>query len=143
MHLDETDQGLIAALRADARASTAELARRLGLSRTTVQSRIERLERSGVIAGYTVRMGEEFEKGRIEAFVLITVSHKAAAGVIAAARRMPAVQTLFSVSGAFDLIARIAAGAIGDIDRTIDALGALEGVERTVSSVVLATKLER
>lgn len=143
MQLDETDQKLIAALRTDARASTAELARRLSLSRTTVQSRIERLERTGVIAGFTVRMGEEFEKGRIEAFVLITVSHKAAAGVIAAARKMPAVQTLLSVSGAFDLIAKISAGTIGEIDRTIDALGALEGVERTVSSVVLATKLER
>src|ERR1700690_2269443 len=55
-HMDDIDTRLIAALREDARAPAAALARTLGLSRTTVQSRLERLERQGVVAGYTVRL---------------------------------------------------------------------------------------
>ena len=61
MKLTDTDQQLLSLLRENARASTAQIARRLGLSRTTVQSRIERLEREGVISGYTVRVHEEYE----------------------------------------------------------------------------------
>jgi len=141
--MDDTDGALIAKLRENARASTAALARSLGLSRTTVQSRLERLERSGVIAGYTVRLSEAFERSLIHAYVMLTVAPKQAVSVIAAARRMPEVRRLQSVSGGFDLIALAAAPSVRDMDRLIDALGALEGVERTMSSIVLSTKIER
>lgn len=141
--MDATDESLLAALRENARASTAALARSLGLSRTTVQSRLERLERSGVIAGYTVRLSEAFERSLIHAYVMMTVAPKQAASVISAARRMPEVRRLQSVSGGFDLIALAAAPSVRDMDRLIDALGALDGVERTMSSIVLSTKIER
>ena len=141
--MDETDQKLIAALRENARLSTAELGRRLGLSRTTVQSRIERLERSGVITGYTVRLSDTHERGQIHAYVMMTVSHKQSATVAAAVRRMPAVRLLQSVSGPFDLLAKIVAPSVAQMDGLIDALGALEGVERTTSSIVLSTKIDR
>ena len=141
--MDDTDRRLIDALREDARAPTARLARALGLSRTTVQSRLERLERSGVIAGYTVRLSEAHERGQIHAFVMIAVTPKQAAAVVAAVRRMPAVRRLQSVSGPFDMIAQIVAPGVAEMDGLIDALGALEGVERTTSSVVLSTKLDR
>ena len=59
MKLTDADQQLLSVLRENARASTAQIARRLNLSRTTVQSRIERLEREGVISGYTVRVHDE------------------------------------------------------------------------------------
>ena len=141
--MDEIDQRLIAALRADARTPVAGLARQLGLSRTTVQSRLERLQSSGTITGYTVRLSDAHERGRIHAYVMITVSHKRSAQVIGAIRRMPAVGLLQSVSGPFDLIARVAAPSVAEMDTLIDALGALEGVERTTSSIVLSTKVDR
>ena len=72
--LDATDHMLLNLLRENARASTAELARNLGLSRTTVQSRIERLERGGVVAGYTVKLADELEAGLVRTFVLITLA---------------------------------------------------------------------
>ena len=59
--LDATDRALLALLREDARASTAELARALKLSRTTVQSRMERLQRQRVIAGFTITVPDELE----------------------------------------------------------------------------------
>lgn len=141
--MDEIDTRLIDALREDARAPAAALARALGLSRTTVQSRLERLERQGVISGYTVRLSDAHERGQIHAYVMMTVSHKQVAAVIAAIRRLPGVRSLQSVSGPFDLIARAMTPSVAEMDTLIDALGALEGVERTTSSIVLSTKIDR
>jgi DNA-binding Lrp family transcriptional regulator len=142
-HIDETDRRLIEALALNARAPTAEIARALGLSRTTVQSRLERLERSGLIAGYTVRLSPAHQRGRIRAYVMIAVAPKQATGVVAAIRRMSAIRLLRSVSGPFDLIAEAATDSAAEMDDLIDALGSLEGVERTTSSIVLSTKVDR
>jgi len=141
--MDETDRELLSRLRENARASTAALARQLGVSRTTIQSRIARLERSGTITGYTVRTSDELEKGVIRALVMITLGPKQAAGVEAAMRRMPDVRALHSVSGPFDMIAEAATPSISDMDALIDRIGALDGVERTTSSVILSTKIDR
>lgn len=137
------DRTLLALLRENARTPAAELARRLGVSRTTVQSRIERLERDGVIAGYTVRVATAREASEIRAHVLVVVGPKATAGVIAALKAMPAVRRLHSVSGAYDLVAELAAESVAEMDAVLDAIGELEGVERTTSMVVLSTKIDR
>ena len=141
--LDETDHQLLSLLRENARSPTAELARRLGLSRTTVQSRIERLERAGVVAGYTVKVADEVEANLVRTYVLVTLAPKQTRSVEAALRRIPEVRTLHSVSGPFDLLAILAAGSIGELDAAIDRIGLLEGVERTTSAIVLSTRIER
>lgn len=143
MQIDDTDHRLIDALRQNARAPVAELARGLGLSRTTVQSRLERLERSGVITGYTVRLSEAQEAGRIHAYIMLTAVPKKAASVVAGARKLPGVRRLASVSGPFDFICVASAASVAEMDDLIDALGALDGVERTTSSIVLSVKLDR
>jgi len=143
MKLTHTDELLLSVLRENARASTAEIARRLQLSRTTVQSRIERLEREGVIRGYTVRMGDDFESGRIRAHILITVLPKQMAAVVKALREVPEVRSLHSVSGTHDLVAMGVAPGVHDMDVLTDRIGAIDGVERTTSSIILSTKFER
>ena len=143
MKLTPADEALLSQLREHARAPTAEIARRLQLSRTTVQSRIERLERMGVIAGYTVRVSDGFERERIRALIMVTVFPKQMAAVVEALRQMPEVRTLQSVSGGWDLVAMAAVPTIGDMDELTDRIGAVEGVERTTSSLVLSTKFER
>ena len=141
--LDPTDHALLALLRENARLPTAALARRLGLSRTTVQSRLERLERQRVIAGYTVRVAEELEARLVRAHVMITVRPRQAGAIEAALRRIDEVRSLHSVSGAFDLLAVVAALSIGELDALIDRIGNLEGVERTTSAIVLSTRIDR
>ena len=141
--MDDIDRQIVETLRTNARTSTAELARRVGLSRTTVQSRLERLERQDIIAGYTVRLSDAHERGRIHAYVMLTVAPKKSAAVVSAIRRMPDVRLLRSVSGPCDFIAEASAANVGEMDALIDALGALEGVERTTSSIVLSTKIDR
>jgi DNA-binding Lrp family transcriptional regulator len=141
--LDDTDRALLALLRDNARTPTADLARRLKLSRTTVQSRLARLERERVIAGYTVAVADEAEAALVRAHVLITLEPRKAAPIEAALRRIDEVRTLHSVSGPFDLIAVVAASSIGELDRLIDRIGALDGVERTTSAIVLSTRIQR
>ncbi len=144
MHnLDLTDRSLLALLREDARLPTAELARRLGLSRTTVQSRIERLERTRAIAGYTVKTDDALEAALVRAHVMITVGPKQTGAIEATLRKIAEVRALYSVSGAFDLLAVVAAPSIGELDALIDRIGAFDGVERTTSAIVLSTRIER
>lgn len=143
MTISDKDRALLALLGDNARMPVAELARRLGLSRTTVQARIERLEADGVIAGYGLRLSDQFSAGLARAHVLITIGPKALSTVTAALAAIREVTTLHSVSGSFDLIAILAAPSIQDLDSLIDAIGALEGVERTLSSVVLSTRISR
>jgi DNA-binding Lrp family transcriptional regulator len=143
MTTTEKDRQLLALLGENARASTSELARRLGLSRTTVQARIERLEREGVVVGYGVRLSDEFERNIVKAHVLITAGPKAVARVTVELAAIPEVRTLHSVSGSFDLIAIVAAQSISELDLLIDRIGELDGVERTLSSIILSTRISR
>ena len=143
MKITASDQQLLSVLRENARASTADIARRLQLSRTTVQSRIERLERDGVIAGYTVRVADEAERGHLRAHIMITVLPRRMASVVEALRGMPEVRTLHSVSGPFDLVALGVVPGVEEMDELTDRIGAIDGVERTTSSIILSAKFER
>jgi DNA-binding Lrp family transcriptional regulator len=141
--MDAIDEKLLSALRDNARASTARLARLVGRSRTSVQSRLDRLEREGVIVGYSVRMAPEHELAAVRAHVMIKVGPKEARAVTAALKAIPQVRVLHSVSGDVDLIAVAATASVAEMDEVIDRIGALDGVERTTSSIILSTKFER
>ncbi|HEX3603771.1 MAG TPA: Lrp/AsnC family transcriptional regulator [Steroidobacteraceae bacterium] len=141
--MDSIDERLLAALRENGRASTALLARLVGRSRTSVQSRIERLEKQGIITGYGVRLAPELGIGAVRAHVMIKIGPKEARTVTAALREISQVRLLHSVSGEADLIAIAAAASVAEMDQVIDRIGALDGVERTTSSIILSTKFER
>jgi DNA-binding Lrp family transcriptional regulator len=137
------DQSLIQLLKANARESTAELARKLGLSRTTVQDRIRRLERDGVITGYTVRIDGKVAERQIRAQVLLNVNAKHTESVIRELRSRPQVAALYAVSGPFDYLATIVGDSTQEIDRILDDVGHVPGVERTQTLVILSVKFER
>ncbi|MDQ0458185.1 Lrp/AsnC family transcriptional regulator [Rhizobium paknamense] len=141
--LSEKDRDLIALLGENSRMPVATLAKKLGLSRTTVQARIERLERDGVIAGYGLRLSDRYASSLIRAHILITIAPKALSQVVSALERLKPVTALHSVSGNFDLIAMIAAPSITELDQIIDQIGTLDGVERTLSSIILSTRISR
>ena len=143
MIIDAKDKELLALLSANSRESTAELARKMGISRTTVTSRIARLERIGVITGYTVRFSEEFAEGQIRAHVMIRSDPKQASGIFRALRQLPAVRALHTVNGEYDMVAMVSAGSTRELDNTLDRIGDVSGVEKTVSSIILSTRFER
>ncbi len=141
--MDAIDEKLLLALRENGRASTARLARLVGRSRTSVQSRIERLEKQGIIVGYAALLAPEHSLGAVRAHVMIKVGPKEARAVTAALRAIAPVRVLHSVSGDVDLIAVAATASVAEMDQVIDRIGALDGVERTTSSIILSTKFER
>jgi DNA-binding Lrp family transcriptional regulator len=143
MTIDPTDHRILALLREDARASTSKLGRKLGLSRTTVQSRIERMVRRGIIAGFTVRLSDEVVRGQIQAHVMVTTLPKLASRVEAELRRLPEVRKLYAISGAHDFIAVVITDSIKEMDVLLDRIGVLDGVDRTESSIVLSTRIDR
>ena len=143
INMDKTDQRLLSLLRMNARLSTSELARRLDISRSTVQSRLKRLEQSKVIAGYTVQYSSNYEKKLIRAHVLIKVAQKLTGKVHVSLNKIPQISALYSISGDYDLIAVITAESTEELSTLLDQVINLPGIERTNSSVVLETKFSR
>lgn len=137
------DDQILDLLRRDARTSTSELARKLGIARSTVQGRIERLEKNGVIRGYTVQLAPAALSRQVEAHVMIVVDPAQQATVERKLRTMHAVTQLLTVSGTFDLIAMIGAESTEALDAALDAVRECPGVKSTQTSIVLTRRFVR
>jgi len=137
------DEELLDLLRANARMSTAALSRRLGVARSTVQGRLERLERGGVIRGYTVQLAPSARQRLILAHVMINLEPQQQGLVERKLKAISAVTSIWTVSGAFDLIALVAAESTEALDRALDSVRECAGVKSTVTSIVLSTRLDR
>jgi DNA-binding Lrp family transcriptional regulator len=140
---DEIDRALLALLQTNARQNTADLARQLGIARTTVLARLNRLERDRVILGYTVRLGQDEQDTGLQAFVHIAVQPRSGRSVELRLQRMPELRQLCTVSGEFDYVAQLRAPSALRLDAVLDEIGGLDGVIRTQTSVVLARRIDR
>lgn len=141
--LDQTDRTILSALTEDARVSLVALAARVHLSRNAVKQRIERMERQGVIAGYTVVPGRA-GAARVTATVLVyRTDRMRGGGVIAEIARIPEVKRCDVMSGEFDLLVSLDADSMERIGEIWEILAALPGVENTVTSVTLTRVVDR
>ncbi len=128
---------------ANAREPAASLARKLGVARSTVQERIARLEREGVMKGYTVRLSEEAATKSFRAVVMISADAKQADRVTLELKKVPEVRALSAVSGAYDMMAVVETDNAARMDTILDRIGKAAGVARTVSSIILSEKFLR
>ena len=142
-NMDELDRGILAHLAQDARLSVAVLARRLKVARSTVQARLERLETSGAIAGYTLRLGDSARENRIRATCLLTIEPRSQAGILTRLRNLPEVERIHTTSGRIDLLLQLAAASTSQLDDVLDQIGGLTGVKSSESLIHLSTKLDR
>lgn len=136
--MDETDHRLIAALRANARASVAELAQQLGVSRGTVGNRMAKLERDGVVTGYTVQLRPDAAPDEIRAWASIAVEGNQHA-VVRALLGEPGVAALHDTNGRWDLLAELRVAGLDPLSRTLERIRAIPGVSATETSVHLRT----
>lgn len=141
--MDSLDKRLLALLGENSRTATSEISRRLGVSRSTVQSRMDRLIRDGLIERFTVEFGAEYGSRLVEAHVLIKVNQAQTGIAHAGLRRISQVAAIYAISGEYDLIAVIAAESTVELNRLLDEVASLDGITRTNSSVVLETILRR
>ena len=137
--MDDIDQQLIGLLRDDARASLVSLAKALRVSRATVQNRISRLEANGTIVGYTVRLKPEAQAHRIRALTTIAVEGNRGDAVIRALRGDPAVQTLHTTNGRWDIVAELRAENLEEFDRVLGRIRLVDGIASTETSLLLST----
>jgi len=143
MNINDKDERLIAVLRDKGRISISDLARTLEVSRTSAQMRLEKLQRSGVITGYGVRLSEKFLKNQVRALVMIKAPPVHRASIEQALIKMTGLTALYSISGIYDLTSVISARSVEELDGLIDSIGNLEGVSDTMSSIILSTKVDR
>ncbi len=141
--MDDTDRHLLSLLQANARAPAAELARKLKVARTTVVSRIARLERDGVIGGYGVRLGQKLQHAAVQAYCGLSVAPRMGAGIVRALERFPEVEEVSAVSGAYDYMVLLRCDTNEQLDALLDRVGQIDGVQHTHTSVVLSRKVDR
>ena len=137
--VDEIDRQLISILRNDARTSVASLAKALRVSRGTVQNRMARLEADGTIASYTIRLKPAVEEHRIRALMTVAVEGNRVDSVIKALRGDPAVTTLHSTNGRWDIVVELRADSLEAFDRVLARIRLVEGISQSETSLLLST----
>jgi len=140
--LDAVDRKLIALLQDNARLSTVALAKAVGLSRSTVQERLQRLENAGVIAQYTVRLGSGGDP--LQAWLLLRYADGFSCDdVMPSLAGMPQVQQCYSVAGEIDLMVRVSTDTPGQLADLREAIAMLKGVDDVTTLAVLRVTLDR
>lgn len=141
--MDDMDRTILGLLSADARMSVATLARKLKVARSTVQARLERLESTGIIAGYTLKLGEAARAARIRATILLTIEPRSQAAILTRLKTVSEVEVAHTTSGRFDLLLQVAAPSTTALDDVLDRIGAMTGVKSSESLIHLSTKVDR
>lgn len=143
--LDDTDHALIGLLRGNARLPAATLASRIGVSRATVQNRLARLEREGVIAGYTLVLGQGGSvhgqaPAPVSALMTIAVDGTRAPGVMRALRGLPCVRALHKTNGRWGLVAELRAESLDAFNAALGEIRQIEGILQSETSLLLASE---
>ena len=136
---DALDRVLIGLLRSDGRAPVSKLADAMGVSRKTVQSRLDRLMESGALLGFTVRLREDYDDGVVRAVMMIEVVGKSTTDVIQALRGFPELQALHTTNGSWDLVAEVRTDSLAAFDRVLREVRMVDGVLNSETSLLLAS----
>jgi DNA-binding Lrp family transcriptional regulator len=136
--VDELDARLLAELRAHPRLGLLEISRRLGVARGTVQARLAKLERRGVVTGFGPEVDPAELGHRLQAFVLLELTQGRLAEAVEALERTPEVLEVDAISGPQDLICRVAARDTEHLQEIVNSLLATDAIRRSTSYVVLS-----
>lgn len=137
--MDDTDRELISILRDNARTPVVALAKRLRVARATVQNRIARLEKDGVIVGYTVRLRPDAMEHGIRAMTSIEISGHHADEVMRALRGHPNVTAIHSTNGRWDMMAELRTDTLENFDKVLNSIRSIPHIANTETSILLST----
>jgi DNA-binding Lrp family transcriptional regulator len=138
--MDIIDQKLIAALRQDGRASISALAATLNLTRTTVRSRMQSLQQSGEIIGFTAVLRGDAAHAPVRSQMMIEIEGRGTERVIRQLSAMPSVDALHTTNGKWDLIAELSADSLEELDGILRQIRLLEGIATSETNLLLATR---
>lgn len=137
--MDNTDQQILSMLRDNARVSVAAMAKALGVSRGTVQNRLDRLEADGTVLGYTVRLRQSADDQRIRALMTVAVEGNRTDEVLRALRGDPAVRALHTTNGRWDIVAELRTDSLEAVDKVLGRIRQIDGISNTETSLLLST----
>jgi DNA-binding Lrp family transcriptional regulator len=140
--LDALDVAILAALRDSPRAGYQELSRSLQVSRATVQARLERLERDGIVSGYGPDIELTAAGFPVLAFATLEIAQGRLDEVTAAMRAIPSVVEAYATTGPGDVHCRLAASSHEDLQRVLIEVSQIPGVARSTSVVALSRLVE-
>ena len=132
----KNEQQLLNLLKENSRRSVSDLANEMGLSRATVQQSMERLERKGVIQGYTIKINPHYEQQRVSAYIMISAVPKKTADIVRQLNKHSQLDMLCTISGQYDLMAQVTESTTEALDLIIDDIATLDGVEKTLLSLI-------
>jgi DNA-binding Lrp family transcriptional regulator len=135
--MDSVDRRLLALLKHDGRASVTTLAGKLGVSRATVQARMDRLKQSGSIQRFTIDIAHGQAGDVIRAVMLVEVQGNLTRSVIHALRRLPEISDLHSTNGAWDLVGQIETSSLAEFDRTLRDVREIKGILNSETCLLL------
>ena len=135
--MDETDRELIRLLSLDARRPASELARDLGVSRPTIQNRIDKLKASGAITRFTIELGDQANGALIDALVLVKLKPGDSRSVVAQFAKLAGVEAITSSNGAFDFILELRVSSLQNLDHLLVDIRRMPMVADTNSSIRL------
>jgi DNA-binding Lrp family transcriptional regulator len=143
---DELDAGILEIFTANPRIGVLECSRRLGVARGTVQARLDRMSRDGVIEGWGPQLSPAAMGYTVTAFATLEIRQAPATGpghdaVAAHLASIPEVLEAHTITGAGDVFARIVARSNADLQRVIDRVLAFEGVVRASTVIALETQI--
>ncbi len=137
--MDDTDRQLIALLRANARLPVAALAKGLGVSRGTIQNRIDRLIERGIIQGFTLRARPDADAGRIRAIMMIQVEGERSDPILKQLRGYPEVTAAHTTNGRWDMILELNTDTLEAFDRVLHRIRQISGVSASETSLLLSS----
>ena len=140
---DEVNRHLLTLLQANAREPLASLARKVGLSRNAVTERLRRLERDGVIEGYTIRLGKAAPESALRAYMLLYLQGPICERVLPGVARVPEIKLSQSLSGEIDMIVFVEADSLAEINRVRNELEGIHGIRKVTTAIVLADRFDR
>lgn len=136
---DSLDNELISELRKDGRDTISNLAKKLKVSRATIQNRLDKLIHSGAILGFTIRVHEALDKETVKAIMMIEVTGKSTSQVIKKLRGIPQLIKLHTTNGAWDLVVEIHTSNLNDFDQVLRQVREVDGILNSETSVLLSS----
>ena len=137
--MDQLDHRLVTLLRQDGRRTVSDLATELGVSRATVRARMERLERSGDILGYTVVLHGDAVDLPVRAVMMIEIEGHVLDKVIRQLGGFPEVLAVHTTNGRWDLVVELGAATLTDFDTVLRRIRLLAGITGSDTSLLLTT----
>ena len=139
--MKELDNQIIALLKRNARILVTQMARELGVSRVTIDAHIKKMETSGVISGYTVKLGTEEFRHKVSGWILISVQANKEEHAIEQMIGMPDITRLHTTNGKWDLAAETQVATLEHFDAVISKLRQIDGITETDTSLLLSSRI--